>query len=169
MQLSPSGKYLATLAPIAGQRNIVVLETDNLENARAMTGLKTQDVAGFFWASDDVIVFTMQNDGQEDFGLYSVDLRTKRPRIKPLIEPEFKSTGLRFATVVATLPDDPDHILVQWNEKYAEFFGLYKVNVHGGRPELLTGKMTDVTNWFVDHNGEPRGALKIDGLNGEFL
>jgi dipeptidyl aminopeptidase/acylaminoacyl peptidase len=169
MQLSPSGKYLATLAPIAGQRNIVVLETENLENARAITGLKTQDVAGFFWASDDVIVFTMQNDGQEDFGLYSVDLRKKRARIKPLIEAEFKTTGLRFATVVATLPDDPDHILVQWNEKYAEFFGLYKVNVHGGRPELLTGKMTDVTNWFVDHDGEPRGAVKINGLNGEFL
>lgn len=169
MQLSPSGKYLATLAPIAGQRNIVVLETRNLENARPMTGLRSQDVAGFFWASDDVIVFTMDKDGREDFGLYSVDLRTKRPRIKTLIEPSVTQSGVRFATVVSTLPDDPDHIIVQWNEKYVKFFGLYKVNVHGGRPELLTGKMTDVTNWFVDHDGEPRGAVKIDGLNGEFL
>ena len=169
MQLSPSGKYLATLAPIAGQRNIVVLETRNLENARPMTGLRSQDVAGFFWASDDVIVFTMDKDGREDFGLYSVDLRTKRPRIKTLIEPSVTQSGVRFATVVSTLPDDPDHIIVQWNEKYVKFFGLYKVNVHGGRPELLTGKMTDVTNWFVDHDGEPRGAVKIDGLIGEFL
>jgi dipeptidyl aminopeptidase/acylaminoacyl peptidase len=111
----------------------------------------------------------MDKDGREDFGLYSVDLRTKRPRIKTLIEPSVTQSGVRFATVVSTLPDDPDHIIVQWNEKYVKFFGLYKVNVHGGRPELLTGKMTDVTNWFVDHDGEPRGAVKIDGLIGEFL
>ena len=169
MQLSPSGKYLATLAPVEGHRNIVVLETEQLQNARPVTALDDQDVAGFFWASDEVIVFTMDNDGREDFGLYSVDLTAKRTRIKTLVEPEFSSTGLKFATVVATLPDDPDHIIVQWNKTDPRYFGLYKVNVRGGRPKLMTDKISDVTSWFVDHNGEPRGALAIDGLNGRFL
>ncbi|MBT8066126.1 MAG: S9 family peptidase, partial [Gammaproteobacteria bacterium] len=169
LQLSPSGKYLATLAPIHGHRNIVVLETDGLKNPKQLTGLTDQDIAGFFWASDDVIVFTMDNDGQEDFGLYAVDRDRKRPRIRTLVEPKVSQAGITFATVVSTLPDDPDHIIVQWNKRRPGYFGLYKVNVRKGRPVLMTDKISDVTNWLVDHDGVARGAFTVDGLNAKFL
>ncbi len=169
MQLSPSGKYLATLAPVNGHRNVVVLETDGLKNIKPLTGLDDQDVAGFFWASDDVIVFTMDADGNEAFGLYAVDRTRDKPRIRTLVEPEITRAGVRFATVVSTLPDDPDHIIVQWNKKSLRYFGLYKVNVRKGRPEPMTEKMSNVSNWLVDHDGVPRGALVVEGLDGEFL
>ena len=169
MKLSPSGKYLATLAPVNGHRNVVVLDTDGLKNIKPLTGLDDQDVAGFFWASNDVIVFTMDADGNEAFGLYAVDRSRDRPKIRTLVEPEVTRAGVRFATVVSTLPDDPDHIIVQWNKRNLRYFGLYKVNVRKGRPELMTDKMSNVTDWFVDHEGVPRGAIVIKGLDGEFL
>ena len=45
MKLSPSGKYLATLAPVNGHRNVVVLETDGLKNIKPLTGLDDQDLS----------------------------------------------------------------------------------------------------------------------------
>ena len=130
LQLSPSGKYMATLAPIHGHRNLVVMETDGLKNPKQLTGISDQDILGYSWVSDDVIVFTMDDDGREDFGLYSVNRTTKKPKFKPLIDPEFKRDGLKFATIVSLLPDDPDHIIVQWSKRKVAYFGLYKLNVH---------------------------------------
>lgn len=169
LQLSPSGKYLATLAPIHGHRNLVVMETDGLKNPKQLTGISDQDIQGYSWVSDDVIVFTMDDDGQEDFGLYSVNRAQKKPKFRALIEPEFKREGLKFATIVSLLPDDPDHVIVQWNKRKIAYFGLYKVNVHNGRTELLTEKVTDVNGWVVDHKGVPRVAMVIKGLKAKLL
>ena len=169
LQLSPSGKYLATLAPIHGHRNLVVMETDGLKNPKQLTGISDQDIQGYSWVSDDVIVFTMDDDGQEDFGLYSVNRAQKKPKFRALIEPEFKREGLKFATIVSLLPDDLDHVIVQWNKRKIAYFGLYKVNVHNGRTELLTEKVTDVNGWVVDHKGVPRVAMVIKGLKAKLL
>lgn len=167
VQISPSGKYLATIAPIRGHRNIIVMETDGLANAVPLTGLTDQDIAGYFWASDDVIVFTMDDDGNEAFGLYAVDRDRKRP-IRTLVEPEVSSSGFRFANVVSTLPDDPDHIIVQWNKTNPRYFGLYKINVHGGSEVAIADKLSDVTSWIVDHQGVARAAYTVNGLEGTF-
>ena len=73
LQISPSGKYLAALAPLFGHRNIVVMETADLRNAKALTGMNKYDITTFFWANDDRIVFTFDKEGEEAFGLYAVD------------------------------------------------------------------------------------------------
>ena len=169
LQLSPSGKYLATLAPIHGHRNLVVMETHGLKNPRQLTGISDQDIQGYSWVSDDVIVFTMDDDGREDFGLYSVNRSSRKPKFRVLIEPEFKREGLKFASIVSLLPDDPDHVIVQWNKRKIAYFGLYKVNVHNGHTELLTEKVTDVNGWVVDHEGVPRVAMVIKGLKSKLL
>lgn len=169
MQLSPNGKYIATLAPIDGRQNIVVFETAGLKNVKPLTGLDDQDVDGFFWANDDVIVFTMDTDGNEGFGLYAVDRDRDKPKIRTLIKPEITREGVRFATVISTVPDDPDHIVVQWNKRSLRYFGLYKVDVRKGRPEQMTDSLQNVSGWLVDHDGEPRGALVVDGLDAQFL
>ena len=49
LQLSPSGKYMATLAPIHGHRNLVVMETDGLKNPKQLTGISDQDILGYSW------------------------------------------------------------------------------------------------------------------------
>ena len=81
INLSPSGKYMATLMPINNRLNIVVIETKNRKNISVLTGFKKYNVGSYFWASDDRIVFTVdQTDGQEALSLYSVT-REKKPEI----------------------------------------------------------------------------------------
>ena len=111
----------------------------------------------------------MDTDGNEGFGLYAVDCDRDRPKIRTLIAPEITREGVRFATVVSTVPDDPDHIVVQWNKRSLRYFGLFKVNVRKGRPEKMTDNLQNVSGWLVDHDGESRGALIVDGLDARFL
>ncbi|MDJ0656807.1 MAG: S9 family peptidase [Xanthomonadales bacterium] len=172
MTLSPSGKYLAILSPIEGHRNIVVLDTATLGNPKPLTGYDKADVAGFFWASDDRIVYTMDDDGNESFSLYSVN-RDGRPKTNTLVQ----AIAPRSAAVINSLPEDPDHIIVQYNGRFIEAPDLFKVPVDSkvrGRSkknpdmEMIARNPGDVTGWIVDHDGEVRGAVSIDGVNGKF-
>ena len=122
LQLSPNGKYLAVLSPIKDRRNIVIMEVDGLKNPRPLTSLTKQDIAGFFWANNDKLVFTLDSDGNEAFSLFVVN-RDGKPKIKTLVA----AMSGRSASVVHVLPDDPDHILVQYNGRRIRAADLYKL------------------------------------------
>jgi hypothetical protein len=61
-QVSPNGKELAALAPINGRMNVVILNLETRQ-PRAVTGVKSQDVSGLMWATDERILFFMDKDG----------------------------------------------------------------------------------------------------------
>jgi len=178
INLSPSGKYMATLMPINDRLNLVVLETNNRENLVVLTAFKKYNVGSYFWSSDDRIVFTVdQTDGQEALSLYSVT-RTKKPKITELVKASFANRGAIMATVIHTLPDDPDHIIVQYNKRYVKKPDLYKMRVDkkwnksrkkNSSMKLIAKNPGDVQNWIVDHDGDVRGAVSIKGLTGKFL
>ncbi|MCJ8318807.1 MAG: S9 family peptidase [Colwellia sp.] len=178
MNLSPSGKYIATLMPINNRLNIVVIETKNRKNISVLTGFKEYNVGSYFWSSDDRIVFNVdQSDGQEAFSLYSVT-REKKPKITELVKATFFNRRSIMASIVHTLPDDPDHIIVQYNKRYVKKPDLYKMRVDtkwnhrrqkNSSMELIAKNPGDVQNWIVDHDGEVRGAVSIKGLTGKFL
>ncbi|WP_196141196.1 S9 family peptidase [Aliikangiella sp. G2MR2-5] len=177
LQLSPNGKYLALLSPVNGRRNIVVMETNDLSKARAITGLSSQDVGGFFWANNDDIVFTMDSDGNEAFSIFTVDTTEKQPNIVQLVGAQVGASGIRSASVVHSLPDDPDHIIVQYNGRRVKAADLYKLpldsrwdprKMKNRKMELIAKNPGDVQSWLVDNDGEVRGAYSIDGLEGKF-
>jgi dipeptidyl aminopeptidase/acylaminoacyl peptidase len=176
--LSPSGKYLATLMPVNNRLNIVVIETNNRKNISVLTGFKKYNVGSYFWSSDDRIVFTVdQTDGQEALSLYSVT-REKKPKIIELVKASFSRRSAVMASVVNTLPEDPDHIIVQYNKRYVKNPDLYKMRVDkkwnpkrqkNTSMKLIAKNPGDVQNWILDQSGEVRGAISIKGLSGKFL
>jgi len=175
LQLSPNGKYLAVISPINKRRNIVVMEVEGLKNARALTGLK-KDIAGFFWANDDEIIFTMDSDGDEAFGLYLVN-RKGAPKVKTLIGSRSGASGTRSASIVESLPDDPKHVIVQYNGRNPKYADLYKLPLNSrwsdrrkknSGMKLIAKNPGDVQGWIVDHDGDVRGAYSIKGLKGKF-
>ena len=177
LQLSPNGKYLALLSPVNDRRNIVVMETGNLAKARAITGLKNQDVGGFFWANNKDIVFTMDSDGNEAFSIFTVDSSVKQPKIVQLVGASAGSSGIRSASVVHTLPDDPDHIIVQFNQRRVKAPDLYKLPLDSrwsdrrkknAKMKIIAKNPGDVQGWIVDHDGDVRGAYSVNGLKGKF-
>ncbi len=176
LQLSPSGKYLAVLSPINDRRNIVVMDVDGLKNVRPLTGLSNQDIAGFFWANDDKIVFTMDSDGNEAFSLFVVN-RDGKPKIKTLVGSSAGASGIRTASVIHQLPDDPDHILVQYNGRKVRAADIYKLPLDSrwndrrkknSKMQMIAKNPGDVQGWIVDHDGEVRGAYSVKGLKGKF-
>jgi len=179
LQLSPNGKYLAILSPLRERRNIIIMEfakDGSIGKPRALTGLADQDVAGYFWANDDDIVFTMDSDGRESFSLYKVNAKGK-PKIVQLVAATAGSAGIRSANVVHTLPDDPDHILVQFNGRRIAAPDLYKLALDSHwdnrgnknrKMDMIARNPGDVQSWLVDHDGDVRGAVSIDGLSGKF-
>ena len=178
ISLSPSGKYLATLMPINDRLNIVVMDTKDKQNLIVLSAFTKYDVGDYFWASDDRIVFTVdQTDGQEALSLYSVN-RAKKPKITELIRASFSNRRAVMASIVNTLPDDPDHIIVQYNKRYVKSPDLYKLRIdtkwnnrreQNPSMELIAKNPGNVQSWIVDHDGDVRGAISTKGVKGEFL
>lgn len=176
--LSPNGKYIATLMPIYDRLNIVVMETDNREKISVLTGFKKHSVGSYFWANDDRLVFTVdETDGQESLSLYTVT-REKKPKVNKLVGASFSRKSAIMASVVHALPDEPNHVIVQYNKRYVKFPDLYKLRLDSKWDQkrkknrslkLIAENPGDVQSWIVDHDGDVRGAVSILGLKGKFL
>lgn len=176
LQISPDGKQIAVLSPLGNRRNLVIMETNGLKNIRPITSLKKQDIRSFYWANNKDIVFTMDSDGNEAFSLFRIDTKRKKPKIVQLVGSKIGSAGIRSASTIHTLPDDPEHIIVQYNGRRVKAPDLYKLPLdsrwsekRGKNPKmkLLAKNPGDVQNWIVDHDGEVRGAFSMLGLKGE--
>lgn len=166
MTVSPSGKYLAALAPARDRRNIAIIDLEDRSKSKFVTGLRKQDIAGYTWASDEKLVFTVDSDGNESFGLYVVDRKSGKQ--KTLVEPDTGiRAGLPSAGILDTLPKDPDHILVTWDDRRVGSPDVYKVNLKTAGMKMIERNPGDVTGWMTDHNGEVRAAFGQDKLFSE--
>jgi dipeptidyl aminopeptidase/acylaminoacyl peptidase len=178
LQISPDGKHIAALAPFGKRRNIVIMDTEGFKNIRPVTGLTKQDIAGFFWANNKDIVFTTDSDGNEAFSLFKIDSTKKKPRVVQLVGSTAGASGIRSATTVHLLPDDPDHILVQFNGRKVKSPDLYKLPLNSSwdrthkknrKMKMIARNPGDVQGWIIDHDGNVRGAMTLNGLKGKFL
>lgn len=179
LQLSPDGKYLAALIDVLDRRNLMVMETADLSKFEVLTGFKKQDIASFFWANNKRLVFTMDtSNGMEALSIFTVERGEKKPKIVKLLGAEPTTRGVVTASIVSTLPDDPEHIIVSYNRRYIKAPDLYKVAVDSkwnGRKKrnhsmkLIAENPGNVEGWIVDHDGDVRGAISVDELTGKFL
>lgn len=178
LQLSPNGNFIAVLSPVNKRRNIVIMDTVGLKNIKPITGFKEQDVRGFYWANDKQIVFTLDSDGNEAFSIYTIDVTKRKPKVVKLVGAIGDSSGIRSASTVHTLPDDPDHIIVQYNGRRVSAPDLYKVPLNSKWSEkgkrnrkmkMVARNPGDVQGWILDNNGAVRGAYTIEGLKGKFI
>ncbi len=178
LQISPDGKHIAVLSPVGKRRNLVIMDAEGFKNIRPLTGLRKQDIAGFFWANNKDIVFTMDSDGNEAFSLFKVDSSKKTPKVVQLVGSTAGQSGIRSASTVHLLPDDPDHILVQYNGRKVKSPDLYLLPLKSSwnstykknrKMKMIAKNPGNVQGWLIDNNGKVRGAVTLDGLRGKFL
>lgn len=162
-QLSPNGKYMAAITPIAERRNIAVIDLETRE-AKAITGVTDRDISGYVWANDDRILFFMDKDGNESFGIFAVNKDGSRPRT--LIEPaETQIKGgsriVRSASVINLLDDDPDHVLVAVPRIYQDTVvqDVKKMNILSGRSSMVERNPGDISAWITNYVGDIVGAV----------
>lgn len=162
-QLSPDGKYLAAITPIAERRNLAVINMETRE-AKAITGIKDRDISGYVWANNDRILFFMDKDGNESFGIFAVNKDGSRPRT--LIEPaETQIKGgsriVRSASVINLLDDDPEHVLVAVPRIYQDTVvqDVKKMNILSGRSSMVERNPGDISAWITNYVGDIVGAV----------
>jgi dipeptidyl aminopeptidase/acylaminoacyl peptidase len=165
-QLSPDGKYLAAISPIRERRNIAVIDLETRQ-ARAVTGVTDRDVNGFMWANDDRLLFFMDKDGNESFGIFAVNRDGKKA--KTLVEPaetQIKqgSFVVRTAFVLNRLENDPDRVLVAIPRlsRNRVIQDVKTMDIRTGRQSIVERNPGNIAGWLTNDDGDVIGALQLE-------
>ena len=80
-RISPDGTRLAYLAPSDGVLNVWVGTVEAPLEARPVTTDRHRGIRSFFWAcTNRHILYSQDNDGDEDWHIYAVDLESREIR-----------------------------------------------------------------------------------------
>jgi len=131
-RISPDGKRFAFLAPVDDVLNVWVSDLDHPEDAKPVTHDKKRGIPGYSWAySSAHILYTQDNDGDEDFHVYSVNLDSGEVKdLTPIekIAAQIEGVSEKF----------PDEILVGINDRdERQLHDIYRINISTGERKLV--------------------------------
>lgn len=149
-RISPDGKHLAYLSPHQGVLNVWVGNANQPKSIHPITDNKGRGVSSYFWAyNNEHIVYMDDNQGNEDWRIYRVDIKTG----KKLELATFEKVQGR---VVATSKNFPDEILIGLNKRRPDFHDIYRLNIRDGKLTLVYEN-----NAFVDFTCDDNFNLRI--------
>lgn len=160
-QISPDGNWISFLAPYERRMNVHIMPRTGGEPKR-VTSETTRDLAGYFWKSNERIVYLRDIDGDENWHLYSVDRNGDN-----LID----MTPFDQVTVdiVDDLEDHHSDMLISMNKRNKEIFDVYRLNVFTGEMKMVAENPGNITGWNTDHDGYIRVATATDGVTTTLL
>lgn len=169
-RLADDGKTLGFMQPAAigdqpARMNIFVQPLDGstpVGTPQRLTGETERDISNFFWKGSRTVLFQKDFGGDENFHVVAVD--TVTGKVTDLTPFENVRAG-----IVDDLEDDPDHVLITHNQRNAEVFDVFRVNVHTGESVLVAQNPGNIVGWLTDHAGQVRVAITSDGLNNTLL
>ncbi len=161
LELSPSGHYLAFLAPHERRLNLWVRELKTGKELR-VTDATERDIAGYLWASDERLIYVQDRGGDENYRLYGVG----RDGSHPLDLTPYE--GVK-CSIVDDLEEIDDEILFEMNRRNPEVFDVYRLNVTTGDTTIVAENPGNVQGWLTDHAGRLRLATTTDGVNTSIL
>jgi dipeptidyl aminopeptidase/acylaminoacyl peptidase len=149
-RISPDGAWVSWLAPKDGVLNVWVAPSDDPANARVITNDTYRGISQYFWAPNSAFVYYIQDQGgDENFHVYSANIETGE-----VVDLTPVKDGAR-ATVESISSQRPDEIVVGINERNAQLFDLYLVDVTTGERELLR-ENPGYAGWLIDNDLDPR-------------
>lgn len=160
-QLSQKGDYLAYAGPHERRQNIFVQPVDGGDPIR-ITNETERDIAGYFWANNNRIVYVKDSGGDENFQLFAVDRDGSNPKdLTPF-------DGVKI-DLIDDLEDQDDELIIGMNKNNPMLFEPYRINVQTGKTTKLAendNPAEPITGWMTDHAGRLRIAIKtIEGVN----
>lgn len=159
--LSPNGEYLAYLAPYKDRMNIHVQKIDS-DKVTRVTSVEDRDIARYFWANDDRLVFARDKGGNENFHVFAVNKDGSNEKdLTPF-------DGVR-CEIIDDLGDNEDEMIVGLNKRIPQVYDPYRLNINTGELTLLYENPGDITGWDTDHDGKLRVATKTNGVDTTIL
>ena len=145
-QISPDGKRLAWLAP--DKKNVlqVWVKTIGKDDDKVVTADKKRGIRNYAWAPDNkTILYLQDNDGDENFHIYGVDLDGGTVRDYTAFQ------GVR-AGIVSFERSVPDQIIVQMNARNKQLFDAYRLTLSTGALVLEATNPGSVVGYVTDKN-----------------
>ncbi len=159
--ISPDGTRLAFAKPWEHRMNVYVREIATGDEKR-ITSATERDIAGFFWKGNDKIVYAQDAGGDENFHVYITDIQGAEARDLTPFE------KVR-AGILDDLEDDPNHMLIEMNQRNPEVFDVYRCDINTGELTQLAENPGNIVGWMTDHDGKLRVAVQTDGVDESFL
>ena len=159
--LSPNGEYLAFLAPYQNRMNLHIQKVGSEEVTR-ITQVTERDIAGYFWADDEQLVYLQDHGGDENFYLTVVNRNGEGERALTDIE------NVR-TQIIDDLEDIPNEMIIALNQRNPEVFDPYRLNIATGERQMIAENPGNIVGWMTDHAGALRIAMTTDGVNTTLL
>ena len=156
LTISPDGKSIAYLAP--SDKDVANIWAEDLatHQKRMVTRAAHRGIGGYQWAYDSAhLLYQSDENGNEDFHLYSVDLKSGAIRdLTPFL-------GIRAEHTLLS-SSHPEEVLVSMNLRDPKLFDVYRVNLQTGATVLDAQNPGDVIGWTADQNLVVRAATAFN-------
>ncbi len=156
-QISPDGNNISFLKPVNDKLNLFIIKNGQKEEIQ-LTNLTDHNIYNYFWGNDNKIVYAYDNNGDEKYQIYSVDINTKQ--ITTLVKEKESRVS-----IIDLMPDIKDEILIAISNPTNNMFDAYKLNIETGNLTLALKNPGNITGWHTDHNGVIRIITTTDGVN----
>lgn len=161
LTFSPNGKYIACLVPFERRMNLAVIDLEK-GTKNLLTNFKDKQATQPSWASDDRILFRVDDDGKESFALYAVNRDGKGPVVLASGYSKADSNSevnVRFRSVLGRIEGDTKNVLVLANITYRDWSDVATMNLKTGTMTKLIEAPGNVDYYLRDHAGQVRIAV----------
>ncbi|MSU49440.1 MAG: S9 family peptidase [Opitutus sp.] len=161
LTFSPNGKYIACLVPFERRMNLAVIDLEK-GTKHLLTNFKDRQATQPSWASNDRILFRVDDEGQESFALYAVSRDGKDPTILASGFSKAGTTGeanVRFRSVLGRIEGDDKNVLVLANITYRDWSDVATMNLKTGKMTKVIEAPGNVAYYVRDHAGDVRLAV----------
>jgi dipeptidyl aminopeptidase/acylaminoacyl peptidase len=188
VKISPDGEYIAATAVVKGHTVLALIRLAD-KKGQLVRPREDDSVTDFWWASPTRVVYTVGTrvggyDAPQATGeLYAVNADGSGIAMLYGFRKEGMSTGSHIeravstrgtAEFIASIPDDPDHILVSaspWDAggKEGAVATAYRMDVRTGILRRLTDAPMRNAHFLADHKGRIRFAWAEDNDGGSHV
>jgi len=160
-RISPNGEMIIYRAPHMGRMNVFIQKLGDTTKL-ALTHETERSIYDAFWESDDRILFTKDQGGDENTHILSV-----KPDGTGLVDhTPFEKVR---ASVVDILEERPEELLIKHNQRNPQIFDVYLLNTSTGEMKMVAENPGNIAGWITDHDGKIRAATTTDGVNTSLL
>ncbi len=182
--ISPNGRWLATVVEDRGAYVIRVFDLNNLNSKKVRTiGIGKVDVSWLKWVNNNQVLVSIYQTQQKGTLFYKtgslIVIDKDMKEMRQVLQPKARQKGAsRFNkkvafrqfnnVVVDFLPDDPSHILMAFGEEDRLVPGVHKVSLKSASTKKVKNGSRNTQTWITDLNGDVRIGLGQVEHNGDY-
>jgi len=165
-KLSLSGEYLAFFASSEGQTKLIVSSLTGT-NPMVVSVPENHTIIDYQWLDNDTLLYR----ASYSFKRRRMKVRTTETRIHRLDmrnktslwlgapdRTNLRQTNGQHERVIDTLPQDPDHVLIELDLNLNGLYEVYKVSLSSGHKKIHEKERVYVQDWLTDTTSTVRLA-----------